>query len=161
MPAAAELTPHLAATLPRLAGLVPWLLIWGVAVVALALMASVLIVRNAARLGSVGEGVAGSPDAGLLRDSERRLRRGRRLVLAVIAGAVMLWGLAWLAGGPNPMVTELLFAVVVAGCLGPIYVALRIFEGAMARAAERVCLRREEPSSPSPRGGERAADGRD
>ena len=50
MPTAAELTPHLAAAMPKLAALVPWLLIWGAIVVVLSLAGSVLMVRGAARI---------------------------------------------------------------------------------------------------------------
>jgi len=156
MPSAADLTPHLAAAMPRAAALVPWLLIWGVTVIVLALAASVFIVRNAAWISADRVRASRSPEgAAFLRDTERRLRRGRRRhVLGALAGAVALWALTWLAGGSNPLVAELL-AVLVAAWLGPVYVALRIFEGAMARAAERVQGRPVAPSSPSPRGGGR------
>jgi hypothetical protein len=72
---------------------------------------------------------------------------------------VALWGLTWLAGGPDPMLTELVFAVLVAGMLGPTYVATRIFEGAMTRAVERTGAQRGHRPHPSPR--RREGEGRD
>ena len=150
MPPAAELTPHLAAAVPRLAALVPWLLAWGVTVIVLALAASVLIARGASRI---------TEDTTIFGDAERRLRRARRLLLVSLASVVALWGLAWLAGGPDPMLTELVFAVLVAGMLGPTYIATRIFEGAMTRAVERTEARRGHRPHPSLR--RREGEGRD
>jgi hypothetical protein len=150
MPPAAELTPHLAAAVPWLAALVPWLLAWGVTVIVLALAASVLIARGASRI---------TEDTTIFGDAERRLRRARRLLLVSLASVVALWGLTWLAGGPDPMLTELIFAVLVAGMLGPTYVATRIFEGAMTRAVERTGAQRGHRPHPSPR--RREGEGRD
>ena len=141
MPPAAELTPHLAAAVPWLAALVPCLLAWGVTVIVLALAASVLIARGASRI---------TEDTTIFGDAERRLRRARRLLLVSLASVVALWGLTWLAGGPDPMLTELIFAVLVAGMLGPTYVATRIFERAMTRAAERTGAQRGHRPHPSP-----------
>jgi hypothetical protein len=149
MPGAAELTPHLAAAMPRVAALVPWLLIWGVTMIVLSLAASVLIARSAAspRAG----------DGGAFADAARRLRRGRRVVLIVMGSVIALWGLSWLAGGPDPMWTELIFGALVAGWLGPLYVAMRIFHRAMTRAVARARMgKRPSPSLPdgeSARGG--------
>ncbi len=154
MPAAAELTPHLAAAMPRLAALVPWLLSWGATVIVLALAASVFIVRGASSRSS-GDGGT------MFSDAERRLRRARRLLLIALASLVALWGVMWLAGGPDPLLTELIFAVLVAGLLGPTYVAMRIFERAMTRAAARMRERPGAPPSASPRGGERPTGERD
>ena len=145
---AAELTPHLAAAMPRVAALVPWLLIWGVTMIVLSLVASVLIVRSAA-----------SPSAGDggFADAARRLRRGRRVVLIVMGSVIALWGLSWLAGGPDPVWTELIFGALVAGWLGPLYVVMRIFHRAMTRAGARARVgKRPPPSLPdgeSARGG--------
>ena len=150
MPPAAELTPHLAAAVPWLAALVPWLLAWGVTVIVLALAASVLIARGASRI---------TEDTTIFGDAERRLRRARRLLLVSLASVVALWGLTWLAGGPDPMLTELVFAVLVAGMLGPTYVATRIFEGAMTRAVGRMRAPPEHRPHPFPRRG--AGEGRD
>lgn len=153
MPTAAELTPHLAAAMPRVAALVPWLLIWGATVIVLSLAASVLIVRSAAS--------PLSGDGGVFADTARRLRRGRRVVLMVMGSVIALWGLTWLAGGPDPVWTELIFGVLVAGWLGPLYVAMRIFDGAMTRAVGRARARKGARPSPSLPGGERAKEGRD
>lgn len=150
MPPAAELTPHLAAAAPRLAALVPWLLAWGVTVIVLALAASVLIARRASRI---------TEHTTIFGDAERRLRRARRLLLVSLASVVALWGLTWLAGGPDPMLTELIFAVLMAGMLGPTYIATRIFERAMTRAVERTG-RSGNTALTRPPGGERG-EGRD
>ena len=151
MPAAAELTPHLAAAMPRVAALVPWLLIWGVTMIVLSLVASVLIVRSAASP-SAGDG-------GVFADAARRLRRGRRVVLIVMGSVMALWSLSWLAGGPDPVWTELVFGVLVAGWLGPLYVAMRIFHWAMVRAVARARARVGKRPSPSLPEGERARGG--
>lgn len=149
MPTAVELTPHLAAALPRLARLVPWLLIWGVAVIVLALAASIFIARGVARVTADTARAYAVPGGGTIFDgAERRMRRGRRFLLVALASVVALWGLTWFAGGPDPMLTELVFAVLVAGLLGPTYIALRILEGAMTRAAARLRGRRGAPPSP-------------
>ena len=151
MPTVAELTPHLATAMPRLAALVPWLLVWGVTVIVLALTASVLVARGAARI--TAEAARADPSAGrasIFDAAERRLRRARRLLLVALGCLLALWSVLWLAGRADPLVTELIFGVLVAGILGPIAIAMRILEGAMTRAAARTL---------SP-GGERAADGR-
>jgi hypothetical protein len=151
MPTAAELTPHLAAAMPKLAALVPWLLIWGATVVVLSLAGSILMVRGAARIKPRTMGAARPPaGAGVFGEAERRMARGRRLALIALAGVVGVWALTWLAGGPDPLLTELIFGVLVAGWLGPLYVAMRIFEGGMARAAARVRAQAGDPPSPSP-----------
>ena len=151
MPAAAELTPHLAAAMPRVAALVPWLLIWGVTMIVLSLAASVLIARSAAspRAG----------DGGVFADAARRLRRGRRVLLIVMGVVIALWCLSWLAGGPDPMWTELVFGALMAGGLGPLYVAMRIFHRAMTRAVARARARVGKQPSPSLPDGERARGG--
>ena len=151
MPTGTELTPHLAAAMPRVAALVPWLLIWGVTVIVLSLAASVVIVRSAAS--------PLSRDGGVFADTARRLRRGRRVMLIAVGSVVGLWSLSWLAGGPDPAWTELLFGMLVAGWLGPLYVAMRIFDRAMTRAVGRA--RAGTRPSPSPPTGERAKEGRD
>ena len=149
MPAAAELTPHLAVAMPRVAALVPWLLIWGATMIVLSLAASVLIVRSAA-----------SPwagDGGVFADAARRLRRGRRVVLMAMGSVIALWSLSWLAGGRDPVWTELVFGALVAGWLGPLYVAMRIFHRAMMRAVARARVGKHP--SPSLTDGERARGG--
>ena len=160
MPTAAELTPHLVAAMPRLAALVPWLLVWGVTVIVLALAASVFIARGAGRM---TEKTARADSSGggstIFGDAARRLRRARRLLLVALGCVLTLWGMLGFAGRADPLLTELIFGVLVTGILGPTAIAMRILEGAMTRAVARGQVRRGEP--PSPPGGERAADRRD
>ena len=151
MPTVAELTPHLAAAMPRLAALVPWLLVWGVTVIVLALTASGIVARGAARIAAEAARADVSAGRGSIFDAaERRLRRGRRLLLVALGCVLALWGVLWLTGRADPLLNELIFGVLVAGILGPIAMAMRILESAMTRASARTL---------SP-GGEKAADGR-
>ena len=75
------------------AALVPWLLVWGVIVIVLALTASGLVARGAARIAAEAARADVSAGRGSIFDAaERRLRRGRRLLLVALGCVLALWG---------------------------------------------------------------------
>jgi hypothetical protein len=122
------LTPTLAATVPGVARMVPWLLLLGIVEIAVTLVAGMLLIRAARRL---------EPQAALqLRDNARRMAK-IRIALTVLAALILaLWMIGSTALGLSAERNELLLILTLGAVVLPAYVTITILSRTLSRAAE-------------------------
>jgi len=122
------LTPTLAATVPGVARMVPWLLLLGIVEIVGTLVAGILLIRAARR----SEPRATSQ----LRDIARRMAKARIALTVVAALILALWMVGSAALGLSAARNELLLILTLGGVVLPAYVTITILSKTMSRAAE-------------------------
>jgi uncharacterized membrane protein len=122
------LTPTLAATVPGVARMVPWLLLLGIVEIVGTLVAGMLLIRAARR----SEPRATSQ----LRDIARRMAKARIALTVVAALILALWMVGSAALGLSAARNELLLILTLGAVVLPAYVTITILLKTMSRAAE-------------------------
>lgn len=133
-----SLTPHLAETMPMVAGLVPWLLLLDALIIVGSHVAAFCLIRSYTRMAVLDAATRRPQQAleitGILR-FRRTLTRARRSLLLVALLFAMASGIGALYGfGPEWI--ELTLGVLALGVLFPQYFAVRILELASRRIVE-------------------------
>jgi len=130
------LIPSLAATMPTAASALPYLLGLSVLIVVGAVVIAVRIQDFVAALSRQEEQKARRSEVQMaLRSAKRALRRAEIVILICVGLAVAVWLPVW-TRRDAPELTELVFIVLGAGLLAPLYFAVKILSRVLETGAE-------------------------
>jgi len=130
------LTPTLAATMPRVARAIPWLLLLGAMEVLGAVVTSFFLMRAAIRIGAGESSRLSHLWTSNLRDTARYLARARIALIIIAAGTVATWIVLSATRGISAETNELLFSLTLGAVLLPTYVTVTVLGRSMSRAAD-------------------------